>query len=89
MSELVLYMCFLLLPLPLYALLKPVHKNLALLMVLFVCVSVPMGMLNTLNNFAALSLLNGADYLKVFAADQLQAQTIPTIFLKLHNSWTK
>jgi hypothetical protein len=81
-SELVMYTCFLFLPLPLYALLKPVHKNLALLMVLFVFVSVPMAMLNTLNNFAALSLMSGADYLTVFTADQLQAQMM--FFLDLY-----
>jgi hypothetical protein len=55
-----------LLPLPLYVLLKPVNKNIALLMVLFVFVPVPIAMLNTLNNHAALSLLSGAGYLTVF-----------------------
>jgi len=82
-SELVMYTCFLLLPLPLYVLLKPVHKNLASLMVVFVFVSVPMGMLNTLNDFAALSSLSDAGYLKVFSADQLQAQMM--FFLNLHD----
>jgi hypothetical protein len=83
-SELIMYTCFLLLPLPLYVLLKPVHKNLALLMVLFVFISVPMAMLNTLNNFAALSLLSGADYLTAFTADQLQAQMM--FFLNLYEN---
>ena len=82
-SELIMYTCFLLLPLPLYVLLKPAGKNLALLMVLFVLVSVPIGMLNTLNNFAALSLLSGADYLTVFTAEQLQAQVMH--FLNLYD----
>ena len=83
-SELIMYTCFLLLPLPLYVLLKPVHKTLALLMVLFVFVSVPMGMLNTLNNFAALSFLSDADYLTVFTADHLQAQMM--FFLNLYET---
>ncbi len=83
-SDLIMYVCFLLLPLPLYMLLKPIHKNLALLMVLFVVVSIPMGMLNTLNNFAALSFLSGADYLTVFSADHLQAQMM--FFLDLYEN---
>ena len=83
-SELLLYVFFLLLPLLLYKLLKPVNKSVALLMVLFVVVSVPIGMLNTLNDFAALSYLSGADYLGVFSPDQLQAQAIH--FLNLHDS---
>ena len=83
-SELIMYTCFLLLPLPLYVLLKPVHKNLALLMVILVFVSVPMGMLNTLNDFAALTLLSGADYLTVFTTGQLQAQMM--FFLNLHEN---
>jgi len=83
-SELIMYTCFLLLPLPLYMLLKPVHKNLASLMVILVFVSVPIGMLNTLNDFAALSLLSGAGYLKEFSAEQLQTQMM--IFLNLHEN---
>ena len=68
--------------LALYQLLKPVNKNMALLMVLFVLAAVPIGMLNELNNFAVLLLLSGADYLKVFTADQLQALVM--LFLDLH-----
>lgn len=83
-SELIMYVCFLLLPLPLYVLLKPVHKNMALLMVLFVFISIPMGMLNTLNNFAALSFLSGADYLTAFSVDHLQAQVM--FFLNLYEN---
>jgi hypothetical protein len=81
-SELVMYFCFLLLPLPLYVLLKSVHKNAALLMVLLVFISVPIAMLNTLNNFAALSLLSGGGYLAAFSVEQLQAQMM--FFLDLY-----
>jgi len=63
----------LLLVLALYKLLKPVNKNHALLMVIFALVGIPIVMLNLLNQFAALLLLSGADYLTVFAADQLQS----------------
>lgn len=68
--------------LALYQLLKPVNKNLASLMVIFVLVAVPIGMLNELNQLAVLLLLSGADYLKVFTADQLQA--VVMLFVDLH-----
>ncbi len=68
--------------LALYQLLKPVSKNMALLMVIFVLAAVPIGMLNELNNFAVLLLLSGADYLKVFTTDQLQALVM--LFLDMH-----
>jgi hypothetical protein len=58
-SGLIGQVCFILLGLALYVLLKPVNKNLALLMVIFVLVSVPIAMLNLLNQFAALLLLSG------------------------------
>jgi len=82
-SELMLYTAFLLLPLPLYILLKSVNKNQAVLMVLFVAVSVPIGMLSTLFNFAALSLLGSVDHLAVFTTDQLHAQMM--FYLNLHD----
>ena len=66
----------------LYKLLKPVNKNLAVLMVVFFLVSVPITMLNELNQFAALLLSSGADYLTVFTADQLQA--LVPLFLDFH-----
>ena len=66
----------------LYKLLKPVNKNFALLMVIFMLVSVPITMFNELNHFAVLLLLSGADYLKVFTAGQLQA--LVPMFFDLH-----
>ena len=73
---------FILLVLLLYKLLKPVNKNLAVLMVIFFLVGVPIAMLNVLNQFAALLLLSGADYLTAIGADQLHAQVM--LFLNLH-----
>ena len=70
-----------LLVLVLYKLLKPVNKNQALLMVIFALVGIPIVMLNLLNQFAAQLLLSGANYLTVFAADQLQALVM--LFLNL------
>jgi len=75
-SDLIMLVIFLLLPLVLYKLLNGVDKNLASLMVIFVVVSVPIGMLNLLNEFTALHLLSGADYLSVFDSVQLKAQAM-------------
>ncbi len=68
----------------LYKLLKPVNKNVASLMVMFFLIGVPIAMLNLLNQFAALLLLSGADYLKAFAADQLHAQVMLFLDLQEH-----
>jgi hypothetical protein len=70
----------------LYRLLKPVNKNMALLMVIFVLIAVPIAMLNELNQFAVLRLLSGAGYLTVFTADQLRA--LVPLFLNLHSNGT-
>jgi len=67
----------------LYQLLKPVNKNMAMLMVIFLLLGVPIAMLNELNQFAVLLLSSGADYLKVFTANQLHAQV--QLFLHLHD----
>lgn len=72
---------FLLAAWALYVLLKSVNKNLALLFVLLNLVGVAIQCLSMLNLFAGLLLLNGADYLKVFQAAQLQAQAMLSINL--------
>jgi len=66
----------------LYKILKPVSKNLASLMVIFILVSIPIGMLNELNHFAVLLLLSGVDYLTAFTTVQLQA--LVPLFFNLH-----
>ena len=73
-----------LLVLVLYKLLKPVNKNLAVLMVIFSLVGIPIAMLSMLNQSAALLLLSGADYMKIFAADQLHAQVMFFLDLQEH-----
>ena len=60
----------------LYKLFKPVDKNQAVLMVIFALAALPIAMLNELNHFAVLLLLNGTDYLKVFRIDQLYSQVM-------------
>ncbi len=83
MSGLFHHTCFLLLVLVFYNLLKPVDKNLAALMMVLGLGAVPIMMLNMLNQFAALLLLSGADYLTVFTTDQLQA--LGMLFLVFYN----
>jgi hypothetical protein len=60
----------------LYALLKPVNKNLALLMLLLNLAQDAVGGMNVLNTYRSLQLLGGADYLKVFSPEQLQAMAL-------------
>jgi len=76
LSWLISEMSLLLLGLALYVVLKKVNKNLASLMVLFVVVGVAVESINTLNQFAALQLLSGANHLTAFSADQLNAQVM-------------
>ncbi len=66
----------------LYKILKPVNKNHAVLMVVFILLGVPIAMLNELNHLAILQVLSGAKYLAVFTADQLHA--LVALFLDLN-----
>ena len=66
LSALIIQLDQILLVLVLYKLLKSVNKIHALLMVVFALAAVPIAMLNELNHFAVLLLLNGADYLTLF-----------------------
>jgi hypothetical protein len=66
----------------LYKLFKSVNKNLALLVVIFGLVGVPIAMFNELNKFAVLLLSSGAGYLTTFQADQLQS--LMMLFLNLN-----
>ena len=84
MSDLLSGVLFLLSAWALYVLLKPVDKNLALLFVILILGGVAIQCINMLNQFAALLLLSGADYLKVFQADQPQA--LAMLFLNLYKN---
>jgi hypothetical protein len=70
------YTAFLVLPLALYRLLSPYGRQAAVLMVAFAVASVPISFVATLHKFDVLSLLGGADYLRVFGAEQLHAQVM-------------
>jgi hypothetical protein len=84
MSDVLAGVFFLLAAWALYVLLKPVNKNIALLFLLLNLGGVAVQCINMLNLFSAVLLLSGADYLKVFHADQLQA--LAMLFLNLHKN---
>ena len=73
---------FIFLLLALFKLLKSVNANVALHMVVLLLVGIPIALVNELNQFAALLLLSGADYLTPVTADQLHAQVM--FHLDLH-----
>jgi len=81
-SDLIMVMFYLLMGLVFYILLKPVNKNIALLMLLMNLAGVPMLGINIINQFATLLLMSGAGYLSVFSADQLHA--LGMLFFNLH-----
>ena len=65
----------------LYVLLRPVHRDLALLTVCFRLVSTAGFAMAEVLHFAASPILGGADYLKTFSPDQLN--TLALLFVKL------
>lgn len=72
-SSVICYVFFLLLPLALYKLLKPVNKFYAPLMVLLAVVSVPISFINILNKLSVLSLVN-SEHSKAFTIEELKSQ---------------
>lgn len=68
----------------LYILLKSVNKNLALLFLILNSVGVAIQCFSMLGLFAGQLLLSGADYLKVFQVNQLQALAI--FFINLYKN---
>jgi len=82
-SALMIQLVTIFLVLFLYKLLKPVNKNMAILMVVFSLVSVPIAMLNELNNFAALMIASDPEFIKIFTVDEVH-KLVP-LFLDLHN----
>lgn len=69
---------FLLLPFVLYKLLHQVHKDAAVLMVIFAVVGGVTTLVSEVNWLNALSLLSGAEYLQAFTSDQLHAHVMLT-----------
>src|SRR5437764_7212011 len=81
-SELISSIVFIFVVLALYRLLKGVNKKNALAMVILLLVSIPISLLNALNDIAALILVSGADVLSVF--DKRQLDALAYLFLRLH-----
>jgi len=67
----------------LYVLLKPVNRNLALLVVLFTLVQTAVLVANELNLVMPLLLLGNAEYLRAFQPDQLYAN-LAYLFVRLY-----
>jgi hypothetical protein len=83
-ADLVNYSCDVAVAVILYFLLKPISRNLAMLAAIFRVLTDGIGGLNLLNQYRVLQLLGGADYLKVFNSEQLQAMALLSI--KAHSS---
>jgi Domain of unknown function (DUF4386) len=79
-SELLSALFFLSAAWALYAVLKSVNNNLALLFLLLNLCGVAVESLNMLNQFAALQILSGATYLNVFQGGQLQALAMSSLY---------
>ena len=75
---------FIFVGLALFELFRGVNRRLALVMLILVLVSVPIGFVNELNQIAALILLSGANFLSAFDPGQLNALLM--LFLKLHGN---
>ncbi|OCA78586.1 hypothetical protein BBH99_21215, partial [Chryseobacterium contaminans] len=75
---------FTLLPLALYKLLKNVNGSYAKLMVILALISVPISFINLQNKLSVLTIIEGADYLKIYKAEELQAQVM--MLLKNYNN---
>jgi hypothetical protein len=70
--------------LTLFYLFREVNQRLATVLLASVMITVGLAVINTLNHFGALMVLSGADFLKVFNQEQLNA--LAMIFLRLANN---
>ena len=75
-SAIITFLIYMLLPLVLYKLLHEVNKVYAILMVIFVLVSVPISFTNILNKFSVLTLINKPEYLEKLGQVELQTQVM-------------
>ena len=81
-SELTSFIIFIFVVLALYRLFKAVSEKHAVAMATLLLVSIPISLLNVLNEVAALILVSGADFLSAFEKGQLDA--LAYLFLRLH-----
>src|SRR5215472_1195791 len=81
-SELIGFTGFIFVVRALYRLFVGVNKAHASLMVTLMLVSIPISLLNVVNEIAALKLIHGGDFLSVF--DKPQRDALAMLFLNLH-----
>ena len=81
-SELIAFTIFIFVVLALYRLFKAVSEKHAVAMATLLLISIPISLLNLLNEIAALVLVSGASFLSAFEKDQLDA--LAYMFLRLH-----
>src|SRR5438034_2483432 len=81
-TELFGFTMFIFVVLALYRLFKGVNEKHALAMAILLLVSIPISLLNVLNDIAALILVSGADFLSV--VDKRQLDALAYLFLRLH-----
>jgi hypothetical protein len=83
-SNLITFASVVLLVLALFVVLKPIDRNVALLAAFWRLAECSIFALITLNDFVALRLLSGADYLRAFDTKQLQA--LAYTFVGVHDA---
>jgi hypothetical protein len=83
-SDLITFAGCVILLLSLYVILKPINRNVALLAAFWRLAECSIFALITLNDFVALRLLSGADYLRAFDTQQLQA--LAYTFVRAHDA---
>ena len=81
-SELIAFTIFIFVVLALYRLFKAVSEKHAVAMATLLLISIPISLLNVVNEIAALVLVSGADFLSAFEKGQLDAMAY--LFLRLH-----
>jgi hypothetical protein len=81
-SELFGFIMFIFVVLALYRLVKDVNERHALAMAILLLVSIPISLVNVLNDIAALVLVSGVDFLSVVDKGQLDA--LAYLFVRLH-----
>ncbi len=81
-SELIAFTIFIFVVLALYRLFKAVNGKHALAMVILLLISIPISLLNVLNEIAALVLVSGGGFLSAFEKGQVDA--LAYLFLRLH-----
>jgi len=81
--ELLSSIIFILVVVALYRLFKPVNETYALTMMILILISIPISLLSVVNEVVALIVVNGANFLSVFDARQLDA--LAYILMRLHS----